>query len=255
MWTQLLLASFACALALAVPTQTELGGRIVGGADAAATQFPHQISLRQMGSHICGGSIIDRNKILTAAHCVTSDGPNGTLLVTPADLLTIRAGSLNRFNGGEVRQVVEVKVHEGYGNLYNDVAVLVLDRPLIYSENIRAIPLASADTPVDSPVIVSGWGRLATEGDVPRWLQWNTLSSLSTRKCTTSTLMNGASLICLAHDAGQGVCFGDSGGPAIYNGEIVGIAGFVIGGCGSKNPDGYAKVFYHRDWIIKHANL
>ena len=33
-------------------------------------EFPWQISLRNLGSHICGGSIINKNQVITAAHCV-----------------------------------------------------------------------------------------------------------------------------------------------------------------------------------------
>jgi secreted trypsin-like serine protease len=40
-----------------------------------------------------------------------------------------------------------------------------------------------------------------------------------------------------------------SGGPAIANGKLVGVANFVVGGCGSFFPDGYAKVSYFKNWI------
>jgi len=45
-------------------------GRIVGGEEAPLHEFPWQISLRNLGSHICGGSIINSNQVITAAHCV-----------------------------------------------------------------------------------------------------------------------------------------------------------------------------------------
>ena len=50
--------------------------RIVGGEDAKPNEFPWQVSWRYINpstekdQHICGGSIIDDNYIVTAAHCV-----------------------------------------------------------------------------------------------------------------------------------------------------------------------------------------
>lgn len=46
--------------------------RIVGGQNAKNNQFPYQISLRLNNFHTCGGSIISKNYIITAAHCVTT---------------------------------------------------------------------------------------------------------------------------------------------------------------------------------------
>lgn len=50
--------------------------RIVGGRDAEINQFPYQISLRLYNQHICGGSIISKNYIITAAHCVSTFSGN-----------------------------------------------------------------------------------------------------------------------------------------------------------------------------------
>lgn len=157
--------------------------------------------------------------------------------------------------GGVVKQVESITVHEDYGNFINDMALLKLSTPLVYSANIQPIPLASSEVTVGSDIIVSGWGRLKTNGDIPIKLQYNTLEAISKLKCFTSIFMSSDALICLAHTEGNGACNGDSGGPAIYNGELVGVAGFVVGGCGSKNPDGYAKVFYHVEWIKEHSDL
>ena len=47
--------------------------RVVNGQDASPHSWPWQISLRKRGGHICGGSLIRSNWIVTAAHCVNRD--------------------------------------------------------------------------------------------------------------------------------------------------------------------------------------
>lgn len=54
-----------------------LTNRIVNGFDALDGQFPYQISLRRNNYHHCGGSIISKRFILTAAHCVGENFGDG----------------------------------------------------------------------------------------------------------------------------------------------------------------------------------
>ena len=42
----------------------------LGNSNFYLDEFPWQISLRYLGQHNCGGSIINQNQVLTAAHCV-----------------------------------------------------------------------------------------------------------------------------------------------------------------------------------------
>ncbi|XP_001355049.4 serine protease SP24D-like [Drosophila pseudoobscura] len=233
-----------------------IDGRIVGGEDAALGQFPHQVSLRNAGSHSCGGSILSRNYILTAAHCVTNDADeNGVHTPIAASRFTIRAGTNDRFSGGVLLQVAEVIVHENYGDFLNDIALLRLESPLFYSNNIKAIALPTANTPAGADIIISGWGRIKHQGDLPRYLQYNTVKSISVEECGELIDFGVESELCLLHPADNGACNGDSGGPAVYNDQVVGIAGFVYGSCGSTYPDGYARVHYFNDWIRQHLDV
>ncbi|XP_037725132.1 serine protease SP24D-like [Drosophila subpulchrella] len=248
----------SCLLYLVLTVQSapgKLNGRVVGGEDAAKAQFPHQVSLRNAGSHSCGGSILTRNFILTAAHCVSDEDENNVITPVAADRFTIRAGSNDRFSGGVLHQVAEVIIHEGYGNFLNDVALLRLETPLIFSSSIQPIDLPSVDTPADVDVIISGWGRIKHAGDLPRYLQYNTLKSISTEECEELIEFGFEGELCLLHVVDNGACNGDSGGPAVYNNQLVGVAGFVVGGCGSSYPDGYARVFYFKDWIKNHSDV
>ncbi|XP_034476024.1 serine protease SP24D-like [Drosophila innubila] len=249
-----LLLAVACRGTTVRKETFNLSGRVVGGVDASRAQFPHQISLRNRGSHSCGGSIISRNWVLTAAHCVTYE-KDGVNVVYPASQMSIRAGSNDRFSGGILLNIAEIIAHENYGDFLNDVALLRVETPFIYSNSIRPIALPTQNTPAGVDIIISGWGRLTHGGDLPRFLQWNTLKSLSLEECEEHIDWGVPSALCLIHEADNGACNGDSGGPAHYKNELVGVAGFVVDGCGSTYPDGYARVYYFIDWIKKHCDL
>uniref|UniRef100_W8CDY6 Serine protease SP24D n=1 Tax=Ceratitis capitata TaxID=7213 RepID=W8CDY6_CERCA len=230
-------------------------GRIVGGENAVEGAFPYQVSLRFSGSHICGASIISRQYVISAAHCVGDEDDDGNYFVYAASYFSIRAGTTQRLMGGVVVQVTNIVVNENYGNFLHDLALLRLETPLIYSNNIKAIPLATTEVPTGGSVIISGWGALSTTGSSPTKLQWNTARALSRLQCLSSIGVASNALLCLGHEANNGACFGDSGGPAAYNGELVGVASFVVSGCGSTNPDGYAKISAHVDWIQENSDL
>lgn len=57
---------------------TAIMNRIVGGSAAALGQWPWQLSLHVQGTHVCGGSIITREWLVTAAHCVEGWVPCGS---------------------------------------------------------------------------------------------------------------------------------------------------------------------------------
>lgn len=77
------------ALAVAAPTpeaapQDDFSVQIVGGSAATTGQFPYQVALLLNNGPYCGGTIINANTVITAAHC----------LDYPASQYTVRAGSL-----------------------------------------------------------------------------------------------------------------------------------------------------------------
>lgn len=173
------------------------------------------------------------------------------ILRYPAKQFSIYVGSINKSSGGTKYNVEEVIVDKDYANFLNDLALLKIEKDIVYTKDVQPIELETKDIPNGSKVIISGWGRVETGGKSPTILKWNTLETISQSSCFRQIFMNSPSLLCLAHSKDNGACNGDSGGPATYKGKLVGVAGFVVSGCGSTKPDGYAKVSYHLDWIRK----
>ncbi|XP_017038219.1 serine protease SP24D [Drosophila kikkawai] len=248
----LLLLGTASVLAKHNQSEPDWSPRIVGGTKAHTGQFPHQISLRKRGGHACGGSILSSTYILTAAHCV-KQGNN----VTPARQLSILAGTLKLSGGGgETRQVAAVHVHPQYKGDGYDVAVLRLTQPLNFNDNAKTISLATEDPPSDASVYISGWGAISNSGPISNDLLYGQVKYLARDTCKRQYLPRLAeTTMCLLHEAKKGACYGDSGGPATYEGRLVGVASYVLGGCGRAAPDGYERVSQLRQWIRENAKL
>uniref|UniRef100_A0A1B0A9X8 Peptidase S1 domain-containing protein n=1 Tax=Glossina pallidipes TaxID=7398 RepID=A0A1B0A9X8_GLOPL len=215
-----------------------LNSRIVNGRPARPGQFPYIVSLRYDNRHVCGGSIISRDYILTAAHCIAHQA-DGDSFEIPSSPFSIRAGSVHLEEGGVVIPVAETIPHPRHNNISFDIALLRLAQPLNFTEHISSINLAESDPPMGANVDVAGWGSLGNEQARSETLQYTTLSSLTNQECNRLHSFVHESSLCLLPDQHllNGICQGDSGGPAVYNGQLVGVASYVMNGCGTAHPN------------------
>jgi len=141
--------------------------RIYGGRPAKEGAWPAQVSLMmvkainqdptsRIKAHFCGGSIISRNWILTAAHCVVDE--NGR--PKAANSIAVQSGSVV-LGRGDLRAIDKIIVHEDYVPFDNDIALLKLKKPIANSSGpVGAMPVISqgAALPQGGAVVI-GWGQ------------------------------------------------------------------------------------------------
>lgn len=227
-----------------MPEDDDESNRVVGGTDAAPGSAPYQVSLQGLFGHSCGGSIIDREWVLTAAHCVQTTSPK---------LLKVLVGT-NKLNAGGQRYGVEkFFIHSRYSipAFHNDIALVKLKSTLQYSDLVQPIVYSERELPENATLRLTGWGRLSTIGSIPNNLQTIDLKYVPYEEC--KRLHNNSPNVDIGHvctltKKGEGACNGDSGGPLVYDGKLVGVVNFGVP-CAKGFPDAYARVSYYHDWI------
>lgn len=172
-------ALFCCAIGSPQTGAPPIDGRIVGGQPVDIEDYPYQISILLNGEHLCGGSIISKDFIVTAAHCNLDRQPSE---------LQIRAGSSIR-SGGQVRDVAEIHQHPNYdpdteGADY-DIAILTLVQSLQFGEKVKPVYLPDLDEifPVGTKCTVTGWGSTEPARADPERLRGVVLPLISDEEC------------------------------------------------------------------------
>ncbi|XP_014203612.1 chymotrypsin-2-like [Copidosoma floridanum] len=218
--------------------------KIVGGKDAPIGKYPYQVSLQNRFGHFCGGSIINKRWILTAAHCVDRKRP-----------MVIAVGSNSRivFERSKIYQPDRVIWHKNWSrsDLANDIALIRVARDIEFTNKVQPVKLPTEGfNKTGSPIVLTGWGWITSIGPKPFALQEIELNVIGQDECSE---MAGEKIndsqICTLNKAGEGACFGDSGGPLVADGVQVGIVSFAVEACAAGKPDVYTRVFSFIDWI------
>ncbi|XP_063699698.1 chymotrypsin-2-like [Culicoides brevitarsis] len=226
-------------------------GRIVGGSNAKAGQFPYQVSLRSsFGSHFCGGSIYTQRWIVTAAHCIYGSTTNN---------VRVAVGTIYT-NQGTIYASSKLIYHGNYNpnTLANDIGLVQTSTSIVLSNVVQPIALGSNVVGGNVAAVASGWGNTVTGGGAPSILQYINLKTITNQECKNLHSMTGNAanvndnVICTYMPSGKGMCNGDSGGPLVANNVLIGTVSWGIP-CAKGYPDAFARVSSHRTWIINNA--
>ncbi|KAG8543103.1 hypothetical protein GDO81_025409, partial [Engystomops pustulosus] len=246
--------------------------RIVGGKNAVLGKWPWQISIQYSDNvYLCGGSLISRSWVVTAAHCMSVIPRDGEFYVI--------LGMVSLIGESTTKLIIPVKtirVHPMYrgDGTSGDLALLELASPVTYNYNIQPICLPSPEQTFPDGMMcwVTGWGDTA-EGvplAFPYVLQEVELPLINASACdamfkavyniTNSTAIVQDDMICAGYREGQkDGCQGDSGGPLACQ---LGSSWFLVGvvswgdGCARPGEPGvYTKVSSFSSWIREITDL
>ncbi|KXN70607.1 trypsin-like serine protease, partial [Conidiobolus coronatus NRRL 28638] len=224
---------------------------IVGGQQSQAFAYPFMVFVTDQRQQ-CGGTIVGRNLVVTAAHCIGSRNPSEYRVVGHRHNLQTDAGS-ERAVTFQVKQVV---VHPSYNtqNFDNDIALLVLN-----NDNPSAIQGADMDRMIQidtqgpkegGTTKVIGWGRTQGGGQTSPVLKETELRVLSGDQCSRMFgAFNPSYKICAgAIRQGDSACQGDSGGPLVSGNTLVGVVSHGAPNCNGP-ASVYTRVANYANWI------
>ncbi|RXM99788.1 Acetylcholine receptor subunit gamma [Acipenser ruthenus] len=241
-----------CGRQAVVSNVTQPRSRIMGGSPAALGGWPWLVSLQLDGGMMCGGVLVDRSWVLTAAHCfIGSRNENSwSVVVGEYDLTQTDPEE-------QVLQVNRILTHPKFNqkSFNNDIALVELTSSVPVSRHVAPVclPSAGGEPAVGTACYVAGWGSLyedvVMEAKVPVLSQGTCKSALG-KELLTSTMFCAGYL-----SGGIDSCQGDSGGPLMCQDpqtglfQLYGITSWG-NGCGERGKPGvYTRFTAFSDWV------
>ncbi|XP_039424584.1 acrosin-like [Corvus cornix cornix] len=238
--------------------------RVVGGTGALPGAWPWMVSIQHPWmpdlGHLCGGSLISTQWVLTAAHCFND--------ITNISMMYVLIGATQLTQpgpGAQMRSIKQVVMHQYYnhGDMSYDIALLELDHPVQCSPYIQlaCVPDATLRVSELKNCWVAGWGATAARAQKSSdYLQEARVQLIDTKLCNSSGWYAGeihTHNLCAGYPQGTiDTCQGDSGGPLMCQDNnadywwVIGVTSWGRGCARAKQPGIYTSTQHFYNWIL-----
>ncbi|KAM8804028.1 putative serine protease 47 [Rhynchonycteris naso] len=252
--------------------KSKVMGKIYGGQNVEAGQWPWQASLLYRNRHLCGAVLIDSHWLVSTAHCFLNKSH------APEDYQVL-LGNIQLYQHTQHTQKMSVNriiTHPDFEKFHpfgNDIAMLQLYLPVTFTSYISpaCLPTTGMQLPSHSSCWITGWGMLNEDTHLlpPFHLQEGKVHLIENKFCN---MLYGRSLgnvksysvyqeMLCAGDfrTGKAICQGDSGGPLVCDLHdvwvLVGLASWGLDCRHPIYPSVFTNVTYFADWISKIRQL
>uniref|UniRef100_G3TTB3 Kallikrein-8-like n=1 Tax=Loxodonta africana TaxID=9785 RepID=G3TTB3_LOXAF len=229
-------------LVLITAAWAEEKNKLVQGSSCEKSSHPYQAALYNSGHLLCGGVLIHREWVLTAAHCKK---PNLQVFLGKHNLHQTESSQ-------EQISVVQTVTHPGYTNATHDqdIMLLRLAQPADLSDLIRPLPVERDCSSSETNCQILGWGKTA-DVKFPKALQCLNITVLSDERCRKAYPGQiDRTMFCAGDKGGRDSCQGDSGGPVVCNGMLQGLVSWGDFPCGKPSKPGvYTNLCQFTKWI------
>lgn len=245
---------------ISTTAMAEFRPMIVGGTEAAVGEFPFIVSLQHSSmGHFCGGSLIKKNWVLTAAHCVEG-----------GYIQKVIAGLHDQGDKRNAQVIIPKRIiqHPQYDDRTTDYDFALIE--LSSDANFDPVALNAEEllippAPNQIMATTAGWGETMAQivtpmnvkpMDMANRLQRVDVPLVSTEVCNDS--YRGAitdRMMCAGFETGgKDSCSGDSGGPLVINDatglrKLVGVVSWGEGCAQPQRYGVYSKVTSVTEWI------